>query len=449
MLEAPKSENDLVEILKNTTRVKVSGSDIDGIARGKIMDKNKFLSSLKDGFGFCNVAFNWDMHDKVYDHDLFPQTTPREISFADILARPDYKTLRCIPWEKDMPHVLVDFLKVDGTPYPVCPRGLLKRMIKRCGDAGYSAYCGMEFEFFNFQESSESFHGKRGDDLTPLTKGMFGYSLHRPAANADYFAAIYDLCYQYRIPIEGLHTETGPGVYEAALCYAPALEMADRAHLFKSAVKQIAIPYKIIPSFMAKPSHDLPGCSGHIHISLKGLDGKPLFDVQEATEKGGEPTINAPLQHFVAGILTALPTMLPFFAPTINSYKRLVENYWAPTQNTYGVQDRIAAIRIIAPSRIEFRVPGADVNPYIAIAGLLGAGMWGIENKLDLSKVKTETLPKDLKIATDRMVAKDSIARQVIGDEFIDHFGGTRLNEWKQWCQTVTSWERLRYMETV
>jgi glutamine synthetase len=170
---------------------------------------------------------------------------------------------------------------------------------------------------------------------------MFGYSVTRPVMEKEYFKDIYDSCHKFNIPIEGFHTETGPGVYEAALEYTNALEMADRAHLFKTAVKQIGLKYGIIPSFMAKPYPDLPGCSGHIHFSIAGFDGENKF---KANDNG---SMSKELKCFIAGVLKGLPSIMPILAPTINSYKRLVENFWAPVNVSYGFENRTTAIRIV------------------------------------------------------------------------------------------------------
>jgi glutamine synthetase len=193
---------------------------------------------------------------------------------------------------------------------------------------------------------------------------MFGYSLTRPLLNQAYFDHIFDATRKFDVQVEGLHTETGPGVYEAALAYTDALSMADRSHLFKTSVKQIASLHGLTACFMAKPYPHLPGCSGHIHVSLKGIDGLNAFrDTDNKTQMG--PV----MAHALAGLLEALPSMMAILAPNINSYKRLVENYWAPITVSYGFENRIAAIRIISPpicdpsaTRLEIRVPGADVR---------------------------------------------------------------------------------------
>ncbi|KAJ3014940.1 hypothetical protein HKX48_004886, partial [Thoreauomyces humboldtii] len=453
----PIALKELEKLLQDDKRIRVSGCDIDGIPRGKTITKTKFLKSLEEGFGFCNVAFGWDMLDKVYDASVHV-----ERGYSDLIARLDTSTYRRIPWDNNTPHFLFDFMDpVSQKPYANCPRGLLKNAIRQCNELGFEPLCGMEFEFFNFKETPDSLVAKDGVGLTPLTPGMFGYSLLRPALHQDYFNEIYDQCLAYDIPIEGFHTETGPGVFEAALQYGEALEVADRAHLFKTAAKQIGLKHGIMASFMAKPWNDLPGCSGHIHFSLAHLDsGKNAFvpgdDDMIDDENDRLHGLSPVMKSFVAGILEALPSIMPMLAPTINSYKRLVENYWAPVTVSYGIENRIAAVRIITPptcpksaTRLELRVPGADVNPYLAIGACLAAGVNGVRKKLvpafpplkGNNATGGERLPRTLKEAADKMMEKDSVARQVLGDAFVDHFGKTRLHEWKQWETSVTNWE--------
>ncbi|CAG8490570.1 797_t:CDS:2, partial [Paraglomus occultum] len=337
----------------------------------------------------------------------------------------------------------------------------------------------------------ESLAAKDHISPQPLTPGMFGYSLFRPTSNQGFFYDILDECNNFGVSIEGLHTETGPGVYEAALAYSPAVKMADMATLFKLAVKQIGIlRYNVMPTFMAKPNHRLPGCSGHLHFSLKHMDtGKNAFtkivndetkqdsaqEVNEISENEWEDTKNMSetMKYFVAGVLTGLPSIMPLLAPTVNSYKRLVENYWAPVNVSWGFENRTAAIRVIAPptsspsaTRIELRVPGADINAYLAIAATLASGLYGIENQLQipippvsyarsqmgdkpLRQNEGNRLAKTLQEATLTMMEKDSIARKVLGDRFVDHFGKSRLHEWRLWETSVTNWELKRYFETV
>jgi glutamine synthetase len=301
---------------------------------------------------------------------------------------------------------------------------------------------------------------------------MFGYSLTRPMQNKDYYYGIFNACEKFDTSIEGWHTESGPGVYEAALAFGDVKGMADRASLFKYVVKSIGSSYGITPCFMAKPRQGLPGNSGHMHISVVDKDGKNLFarastdpnppfpDVANLSDLG---------RHFLAGLIEGLPSIMPILAPTINSYKRLVENFWAPVTVSWGLEHRAASIRLIAPptakpsaTRFEVRVPGADVNPHYVLAACLALGFRGVEKKLPLTLPPLgkgedvggeadpgERLAKTLREAVTKFMAEGSIAREVLGDEFVEHFGGTREHEIRLWDEAVTDWEVRRYIETV
>lgn len=248
--------------------------------------------------------------------------------------------------------------------------------------------------------------------------------------------------------------------------------MADKASLFKLVVKSLGSKFGITPCFMAKPREGLPGNSGHMHVSIVDKEGKNLF-------ARGDEDKNAPYsdirylsdlgRHFLAGLIDGLPDIMPILAPNVNSYKRLVENFWAPVTVSWGLEHRAASIRLIAPptaspkaTRFEVRVPGADTNPHFVLAAILALGWRGIEKKMEISipplgkgedvgstADKGERLAKSLKEATERFMRKESIAREVFGDEFVDHFGGSRQHEIRLWDEAVTDWEVRRYIETV
>ena len=251
------------------TRVKVAVSDTDGVLRGKYLHKEKFLSAVESGFGFCNVVFGWDSNDQCYDNTTW---TGWHTGFPDALVQLDLSTFRRVPWDDNVPFFLGEFVEADGTPLPVCPRQLYKRVLARAGKMGFQVLTGLEYEWFNFRETPQSFAAKGYVRPEPITPGMFGYSLIRAGQNQPFFRALMEEMPAFGVPVEGLHTETGPGVYEAALLYAPGIESGDRGILFKQAAKEIGSRFGIMPSFMAKWSTQYPGCSGHIHQSLS--DGK-------------------------------------------------------------------------------------------------------------------------------------------------------------------------------
>ncbi|KAF2839866.1 glutamine synthetase/guanido kinase [Patellaria atrata CBS 101060] len=474
----------LPELLKDDTGVKVAGVDVDGILRGKLMAKKKFLQIAQEGFGFCSVIFGWDMHDRTYIKEL--KISNKENGYRDVIAIPDLTSFRRIPWEKNVPLFLVSFYDPDTmNSLSTCPRSLLKRITDKLAASGYGAMAGAEYEFYTFRAPSKPGTNERNsaatatflrqnpvNELPSLTEGMFGYSLLDPVHNQDFYYGVFDTCSQFRCGIEGWHTESGPGVFEAALEYGEIMEMADKACLFKLVTKSIASKYGITPCFMAKPREGLPGNSGHMHVSLVSKDGKNLFarDSPDPDARWSDIAGLSDLgRHFLAGLLDGLPDVMPIVAPTVNSYKRLVENFWAPVTVSWGLEHRAASIRVIAPptaspkaTRFEVRVPGADTNAHFVLSAILALGWRGVEKKLEISvpplgkgedvggaSDKGVRLAKSLKEATARFMAEGSVAREVFGDEFVEHFGGTREHEVRLWDEAVTDWEVRRYIEMV
>ncbi|KAL7283602.1 hypothetical protein ACG7TL_003037 [Trametes sanguinea] len=388
---APKSIADLETLLKDDIKVKVAGAS----------DTNS-QSSIISG---------WDIHDTVYSKELL--ISNRANGYRDLIASIDLATYRRIPWENNVPFFLVSFLDPD-TKEPICadPRGVLRKVASRAQANGWRCIAGCEYEL-----------------------------------NTEYFNDLFDESLKFQVPLEGHHTETGPGVYETALAYTDALRMADNAILFK---------------FLAK-----------------SVDGKSLFALGEDQLKTGrsdaqyEDTkfLSQEGEWFLAGVLDGLPDVMPMLVPTINGYKRLVggEAFWAPNAVTYGYDSRAASVRIISPpsvppsaTRLEVRVPGADMNPYFALSAIFALGLRGIEKKLklpgppvsqlspeDKKTGKVQMLPQSLEAATERMMRPDSIAREeaVFGSDFVDHFGGTRQHEVHLWNEAVTNWEVERYLE--
>ena len=457
MSNQPLSTDKVLQQLaeQNTDKVKLAVTDIDGILRGKMISYEKFVSIVEKGFGFCNVVFGWDSGDVAYDNSEY---TGWHSGYPDATAVIDLNTFRQIPWDNDTPFFLADFRDSKGNDLAVCPRSLLKKIIQQAGNKGYTPYFSQEFEWFNLIDNTEQLYEGKFRDTKPITEGMFGYSLQRAAQKNSYFNDIFDLLKKFGVPIEGLHTETGPGVYEAAITYSEILEAADRAVLFKSGVKQIAHSHGVIATFMAKFNESLPGCSGHVHQSLWNTEKKQnlFYDKNKATG------ISSLMESYMAGQLACLPFILPMFAPTVNSYKRLVEGAWAPTTLTWAIDNRTTALRALPASssstRLETRVVGSDSNPYLAMAACLAAGLYGINNKLKLktpatigngyADKKNGTLPKNLWEATQAMKTSP-IAKELFGAAFVEHFTATREWEWRQFSKVVTDWELKRYLEII
>jgi glutamine synthetase len=434
-------------------KVKVACSDIDGVLRGKYLHRDKFEGVAEGGFGFCDVVFGWDCGDTTYDN---AQVTGWQHGFPDALARLDLGTHRNVPWDGGIDFFLGEFVNADGSPSPICPRQTLKRVLRRAEKLGFQVMTGMEYEWFNFRETPQSWAAKQGVAPETLTPGMFGYSLLRVNQNREFFNALMDEMAAFRVPIEGLHTETGPGVYEAALGFSEALEQADRAILFKTGAKEIGARFGIMPSFMAKWSQQYPGCSGHIHQSLS--DGRANLFHEAGAARGMSPLF----ESYLAGQVACLMEFAPMFWPTINSYKRLVDGFWAPVKPTWGIDNRTASFRVLAGSpkstRLETRCPGADVNPYLAMAAVIAAGLHGVEQGMKLTvppitgtNQGAEDVPRAPRtlIETTRIFSRSAIARDFLGDTFVDHFAATRDWEWRQWLDGVTDWELKRYFEII
>jgi glutamine synthetase len=435
------------------TRVKVAVSDTDGVLRGKYLHKEKFLGAVESGFGFCNVVFGWDSGDVCYDNTTW---TGWHTGFPDALARIDLATMRQVPWDDGVPFFLGEFVEADGKALPVCPRQLYKRVLARAEKMGFQVLTGMEYEWFNFRETPQSFAAKGYIRPEPITPGMFGYSLIRASQNQPFFRALMEECPAFGIPIEGLHTETGPGVFEAAILYSAGIEAADRAILFKLAAKEIGQRFGIMPSFMAKWNTQYPGCSGHVHQSLSDGKKNVFYDARRPHQ------MSKLFESYLAGQLALLQDIQAMYAPTVNSYKRLVDGMWAPVKRTWGIDNRTGTLRVIPGSakstRLESRCPGADVNPYIAMAAVVGAGLWGIEKNLKLKDApltgdsakatKIPRLPRNLAEATANL-KKSKAAHDLFGETFVDHFVKTREWEWRQFQDAVTDWEMKRYFEII
>ncbi|MFT4980160.1 MAG: glutamine synthetase [Myxococcota bacterium] len=447
------SIEDAIKIIeeRNLSFVKVGVFDVDGVLRGKYISKPKFISALKDGFGFCDVVLGWDSEDKLYDNVRF---TGWHTGYPDAQVRIIPESCRELPSEETL-LFLGEFMQPADA---IGPRATLQRVIEKARSMGFTALSGLEFEFFVFDETPESVREKNYQNLKPIAPGTFGYSMIRTTVFSELYQDILKLSEQMDFPIEGLHEETGPGVLEAALAVDEIMAMADKGALFKTFTKVLAQKRNMMATFMAKWSPDYPGQSGHMHISLKDLDGHPVFYDPQA-----EDGMSETMRHFVAGCQQAMPEVLAMVSPTINSFSRMVPGAWAPTSATWGVENRTCALRVIPGSaksqRLEYRLCAADINPYIASAAVLASGLHGIENKLELKagikgNAYTQPLPDAQKLPTTLWDAAQSLkgsamARAAFGDDFVDHFAATREWEEREFRKSITDWELKRYFEII
>ena len=431
---------------------KVGVFDLDGVFRGKYMNADKLRSALEKGFGFCDVVLGWDSNDQLLDNLTF---TGWHTAYPDAEARLLPETMRTMPFEGGMPLILGEFT---GRAEAVDPRGILRRVLDRAAGHGWKVKAACEFEFFVFDETPRSIRDKGYRNLKPITPGNFGYSMLRSGVHSDFYQELWSVCDEMRIELEGLHTETGPGVLEAAIKVDDALEAADKAALFKTVLKILAQRRGWMATFMAKWSRDVPGQSGHLHSSL--LDAKSgdsiFYDGEDNLHMSEQ------MRWYVGGQQALMPELLAMVSPTVNSYTRLIPGYWAPTAATWGYENRTCALRVIGGSansqRVEYRIAAADINPYIALAAAIGSGLWGIEHRVEPdapiegSSYDQETperaLPSTLWDAAQRLRASEP-ARDLFGSEFVDHYAATREWEELEARKAVTDWQLARYFEII
>lgn len=437
---------------RGLTHVKVGVFDLDGILRGKYISRDKFFSALEHGFGFCDVVLGWDSNDQLLDnlkhtgwHTGYPD--------APVVLLPE--SCRELP---DGEGGLL-FLGQFAPPADrLCPRGVLLRAVDHARRLGFEPLAALEYEFFVFDETPHSIREKGFRGLKPFTPGNFGYSVLRASVRSDFHRELLRVAEQMRFPLEGLHTETGPGVVEAALAVQGAIEAADRAALFKTFAKVVAQRQDLMATFMARWSTRVAGQSGHVHLSLLDDAGEPVFH-----DEGAAHHISPTMRHFIGGCQRLMPEVLALVASTVNAYRRLVPGFWAPTSASWGIDNRTCSLRAIEGSprsqRLEYRIAAADANPYLAVAAALVSGLHGIEQQIEptepvqgsaYARGSTElaALPPTLWDAAQRLRAC-APARQVLGEDFIDHFVATREWEEREFRRHVSDWELERYFEII
>jgi glutamine synthetase len=312
---------------RGLTHVKVGVHDIDGVLRGKYLHVDKFSSALDGNFGFCDVVLGWDSNDQLYDNVAY---TGWHTAYPDAAVRIISESCREIATE---PGNLLFLCEFDAGAEALCPRGVLRRVLDRAHKMGFEAKCGFEYEFFVFAETAQSIRDKGYRNLKPVSPGFFGYSMLRNSVLSDWYRDLLAMCEAMDMSIEGLHTETGAGVMEAALRVSGGLDAADKAALFKLYTKVLAQKRDWLATFMAKWSKDWPGCGGHMHMSLwqAGTDRSAFYD------EAGAHRMSDTMRHFVGGQQALMPELLAMIAPTVNSYRRLIPGFWAPTAASWGI----------------------------------------------------------------------------------------------------------------
>ena len=435
--------------------------DLYGRLMGKRITAEFFLESVAQaGMHACNYLFTVDM-----EMEPIPgyQYANWEQGYGDFHCVPDLATLRMATWLDKSAIVFCDTYEEHTHQLTeIAPRTMLLKQLKAAQEMGYLALGSSELEYYIFKDSYEASRTKNYVDLTPMGAYIEDYHILQGRREEPINAAARKHLAASGVPVEFSKGEWGPGQHELNVSYAPLLEMADRHSVYKLCFKDLADELGLAVTFMAKYDEKLAGSSCHIHMSLWDSAGQQnIFDGDEALGEANHlPTSSPEFRWFLGGWLTYAPELMPFFAPTINSYKRYQSGSWAPTGLAWSYDNRTAGFRVVGRGkslRVETRVPGADVNPYLAYAALLASGLQGIREQIEppplfSGDVYTATnlpqVPRTLPAAI-ACLETSEFARQAFGDTVIEHYLHFFKTEQALFENTVTDWERRRYFEQI
>jgi glutamine synthetase len=423
-------------------------TDMQGRLQGKRLDARYFLDVvLEHGTEACNylLAVDVDMN-TVGGYDI----SSWERGYGDFEMTPDLATLRRVPWQEGTALLLADVAWLDHAPVMQSPRQVLKRQIERLAEYGWAPYVGTELEFIVFEDSFEQAWDKGYQNLVPANRYNVDYSILGTSRIEGLLRAIRLGMRDAGMQVESAKGECNPGQHEIAFRFTDALTTCDNHVIYKTGAKEIAAQQGSSLTFMAK-FNEREGNSCHVHLSLRDEAGRPVF---AGDRPGG---LSLEFERFLSGLLHGLRELTPLLAPNINSYKRYQPGSFAPTAMAWGYDNRTCALRVIGkgPSlRVENRVPGGDVNPYLAVAAMIAAGLHGIEHEFEpvpafggnAYEAAFERVPPTLHEAS-RILDRSDLAREAFGDAVVDHYVNAARIEMAEYDAAVTDWERFRSFE--
>lgn len=436
--------------------VVLAAPDRYGRLFGKRVHAAFFAEDPEQGMMSCSVNLAWDLGQEFVGHLDY---TGWHTGYHDIHGRPDMATARVLPWAEKTALILCDLVEENGADIAVASRTLLRRQLARAAEEGFACKAASELEFHVYRETYDEARAKGYRDLTPVPGYCNDYMILAQAQVEPFLADVRRTLTAAGVPVECSKGEWGWGQTEVNLRYADALESADRHVLYKEGVKELAQRHGLSVTFMALPfagtaasSQPPSGSSGHMHISLWDADGA----VNRFATDGEAQSETA--RHFLGGLMRGIPELMPLYAPYVNSYKRLRREDFSPCANAWGHDNRSVAFRVVGvgkAARIENRVPGADANPYLAYAGMIGSGLYGIEQELEpglfaADNARTmpgmERLPRTLTEALARF--RDSeLAAEILTPEVVRYCIAFIESELETYESSVTDWERRTYYE--
>jgi glutamine synthetase len=433
----------------------VAFTDHYGRLMGKRYDAEFFLESAVEGGGHgCDYLLTTDMEMEPVRGYAFANW---ELGYGDFHLRPDLSTLRMADWLHRTALVLCD-VSSDKTHklIPEAPRSLLIHQLEQAYELGYNCLAASELEYYVFENTYRQAFEQHYQDLNPAGWYLEDYHIQQGSRNEVFTAAARRHLKYSGIPVETSKGEWGLGQHELNVRYAEALDMADRHVVFKQCLKELADSMGLSVTFMAKFASDRAGSSCHIHLSLWNKDKNAFAGDQKIGPIQGSDVF----RWFLGGWIAHVPDVMPFYAPTVNSYKRYIDNSWAPTRLAWSYDNRTAGFRVVGQGsslRIECRIPGADCNPYLAFAASLASGLDGIRHKTEpppifegdiYAAAHLPRVPHTLREATEAF-ANSAFARASFGDAVVDHYAHFYRTEQQDYDRAVTDWERKRYFERI
>jgi glutamine synthetase len=423
-------------------------TDMQGRLQGKRLSAEFFLDEVAEHYAEgCNYLLAVDIEMNTVDGYAMSSW---DSGYGDFVLMPDLSTLRKVPWHDGTALVLADLTWLDGSPVVASPRQILKAQAQRLAERGWRAMTGTELEFVVFRDSYEVARDKSYRDLIPANQYNVDYSIVGTSRIEPLLRTIRNAMAEAGMYVESAKGECNHGQHEIAFRYADAVATCDNHSIYKTGAKEIAAQQDMSITFMAKPNAR-EGNSCHIHLSLRGEDGSPVLagDGQHGMSELGE--------HFLAGQLAAMRELTLWYAPNINSYKRYVPGSFAPTSVRWGPDNRTCALRLVGhgPSlRVENRTPGGDVNPYLAVAAMIAAGLHGIDHKLPLEPAfegnayadTSARVPQNLRDALELWQASE-LARESFGPDVVAHYANYARVELAAYDAAVTDWELRRCFE--
>ncbi len=448
----PVTRDELLRLIASgaVETVILAAPDRYGRLFGKRVHGPFFAEDPEQGMMTCSVNVAWDLGQDFVGHLDY---TGWHTGYHDMHGRPDMVTARVLPWADRTALILCDLVEEDGTDIPVAPRTMLRRQLDRAAAAGFTCVTASELEFHVFRESYDEARAKGYRELTAAPGYCNDYLILAQAQVEPFLADVRRTLTDVGVPVECSKGEYGWGQTEVNLRYAEAMESADRHVLYKEGVKEFAQRHGLSVTFMALPfagtaasAQPPSGSSCHIHVSLWDA-------AAEANLFAGGETQSETSRHFLGGLMRCLPELMPLLAPNVNSYKRLRGEDFAPCSNAWGHDNRSVAFRLVgegAAARIENRVPGADVNPYLAYAAMIGAGLYGLEHGLEPGPFAAdnarempgvERLPRSLAEALARF-RESELAAEVLTAEVVRYCTTFIEHELEAYESAVTDWER-------